>query len=52
MIVGLGPGPAEWMTPEAGAAIEAASDVVGYGPYVERLALRRDQRVARQRQPS
>ncbi len=45
MIVGLGPGPAEWMTPEASAAIEAASDIVGYGPYVERLALRPDQRV-------
>jgi precorrin-3B C17-methyltransferase len=45
MIVGLGPGPAEWMTPEAGAAIAAASDIVGYGPYVERLALRPDQRV-------
>ena len=44
MIVGLGPGPAEWMTPEASAAIEAASDIVGYGPYVERLALRPDQR--------
>jgi precorrin-3B C17-methyltransferase / cobalt-factor III methyltransferase len=43
-IVGLGPGPAEWMTPEAGAAIEAASDVVGYRPYIERLALRPDQR--------
>ena len=43
-IVGLGPGPAEWMTPEASAAIEAATDVVGYGPYVERLALRADQR--------
>ncbi len=43
MIVGLGPGPAEWMTPEATAAIAAASDVVGYGPYVERLALRTDQ---------
>jgi precorrin-3B C17-methyltransferase len=42
-IVGLGPGPAEWMTPEASAAIEAASDVVGYGPYVERLALRTEQ---------
>ena len=27
------------MTPEASAAIAAASDVVGYGPYVERLAL-------------
>jgi precorrin-3B C17-methyltransferase len=44
MIVGLGPGPAEWMTPEASAAIEAASDVVGYGPYIERLALRPGQR--------
>jgi precorrin-3B C17-methyltransferase len=43
MIVGLGPGPAEWMTPEASAAIEAASDVVGYGPYVEWVTLRPDQ---------
>ena len=45
MIVGLGPGPAEWITPEASAAIETASDIVGYGPYVQRLALRPDQRV-------
>ena len=45
VVVGLGPGPAEWMTPEASAAIKAASDVVGYGPYVQRLALRPDQRV-------
>jgi precorrin-3B C17-methyltransferase len=44
MIVGLGPGPAEWMTPEASAAVASASDIVGYGPYVERLALRPDQR--------
>ncbi len=43
-IVGLGPGPAEWMTPEAGAAIGGATDVVGYGPYLDRLALRPDQR--------
>ena len=43
-VVGLGPGPASWMTPEASAEIEAASDVVGYGPYVERLLLRPDQR--------
>jgi precorrin-3B C17-methyltransferase len=45
MIVGLGPGAAEWMTPEASAAIEAASDIVGYGPYVEGLALRTEQRI-------
>ena len=44
LIVGLGPGPAEWMTPEAGAAIGSATDVVGYGPYLDRLALRADQR--------
>src|ERR1700722_20040922 len=45
MIVGLGPGPSEWVTLEASAAIEAASDVIGYGPYVKRVALRPDQRV-------
>jgi precorrin-3B C17-methyltransferase len=43
MIVGLGPGPAEWITPEASQAIAAASDVIGYGPYLDRLALRPDQ---------
>ncbi len=43
-IVGLGPGPAHWMTPEACSEIEAASDIVGYAPYVDRLALRPDQR--------
>ena len=42
-VVGLGPGPAEWMTPEAAAAIAAATDIVGYGPYLDRLALRADQ---------
>jgi precorrin-3B C17-methyltransferase / cobalt-factor III methyltransferase len=43
MVVGLGPGPAEWMTPEASQAIDSASDVVGYGRYLDRLALRSDQ---------
>jgi precorrin-3B C17-methyltransferase len=43
-IVGLGPGPAGWMTHEASAAIKAADDVVGYRPYVDRLALRPEQR--------
>ena len=46
-VVGLGPGPAAWMTPEANAAIEAASDIVGYTAYLERLALRPDQRAHR-----
>ncbi len=43
-IAGLGPGPAHWMTPEAAAAIAQASDVVGYGPYLDRLPLRAGQR--------
>jgi precorrin-3B C17-methyltransferase len=42
-IVGLGPGPASWITPEATAEIEAASDVVGYRLYIERLALKAGQ---------
>lgn len=36
-IVGLGPGDAGLVTPEAAAALEAASDLVGYGPYVARV---------------
>jgi precorrin-3B C17-methyltransferase len=43
-IVGLGPGPARWMTPEAAEAIARASDLVGYGPYLDRLSLKPDQR--------
>ena len=36
-IVGIGPGAAEWRTPEAEAAIRGASDVVGYGLYLDLL---------------
>ncbi|MGN7295069.1 precorrin-3B C(17)-methyltransferase [Rhizobium sp. SAFR-030] len=43
-VVGLGPGNALQVTPEALSAVEAASDFFGYGPYVERLDLRADQR--------
>ena len=39
-VVGLGPGPERWVTPETTAILEAATDVVGYGPYVARLAPR------------
>jgi precorrin-3B C17-methyltransferase len=35
-IVGLGPGAASMRTPEAEAALAAADDLVGYGPYVAR----------------
>ncbi len=36
-IVGLGPGRADWITPAAQAALDAATDLVGYGPYLDRL---------------
>jgi precorrin-3B C17-methyltransferase len=36
-IVGLGPGAAALTTPEAQAALDAATDVVGYIPYVARV---------------
>ncbi len=36
-IVGIGPGDAAWRTPEASALLAAASDIVGYGLYLELL---------------
>ena len=39
-VVGIGPGNEAWITPAAAAAIAAAQDVYGYGPYVERLPAR------------
>jgi precorrin-2 C20-methyltransferase/precorrin-3B C17-methyltransferase len=39
-VVGLGPGDPAWLTPEAGAAIAAATDLVGYRPYLARLPAR------------
>ena len=40
LVVGLGPGPAKWLTPEASEALALATDLVGYAPYVERVAER------------
>jgi precorrin-3B C17-methyltransferase len=37
VIVGTGPGKAELMTPATTAAIAAATDLVGYGPYLDRV---------------
>lgn len=36
LIVGLGPGPDRWITPEVTAALARATDLVGYGPYLAR----------------
>lgn len=41
-VVGLGPGPADWLTPEAARALAEATDLVGYAPYVERVPERPD----------
>ncbi|TCO44615.1 precorrin-2 C20-methyltransferase/precorrin-3B C17-methyltransferase [Kribbella antiqua] len=43
-VVGLGPAGPEWMTPEVRAAIATADDLIGYGPYVDRLPDRARQR--------
>lgn len=44
-VVGVGPGPERWVTPEVSALLEQASDVVGYQTYLARLSPRPDQTV-------
>ncbi|HMJ16627.1 MAG TPA: precorrin-3B C(17)-methyltransferase [Polyangiaceae bacterium] len=44
-IVGLGPGPLHWVTPEVSEELACAGDIVGYHAYVSRLELRADQKV-------
>jgi precorrin-3B C17-methyltransferase len=36
-IVGLGPGDTRWLTPAASQALAQATDIVGYGPYIDRI---------------
>ncbi len=43
-VVGLGPGDARWLTPAAAAAMAEATDLVGYGPYLDRAPERPGQR--------
>ncbi|MGI9085725.1 MAG: precorrin-2 C(20)-methyltransferase [Aeromicrobium sp.] len=40
LVVGLGPGPDHWLTPEVQDALAGVDHVVGYGPYVERVPQR------------
>jgi precorrin-3B C17-methyltransferase len=36
-IIGLGPGAADFITPAATRALAEASDLIGYGPYIDRV---------------
>ncbi|MGC2201842.1 MAG: precorrin-3B C(17)-methyltransferase, partial [Stellaceae bacterium] len=36
-VIGIGPGDPAWRTPEASAALEQATDIVGYGLYLDLL---------------
>jgi precorrin-2 C20-methyltransferase / precorrin-3B C17-methyltransferase len=40
LVIGLGPGPDGWMTPEAATALAEVQHVVGYAPYVARVPQR------------
>jgi precorrin-2 C20-methyltransferase / precorrin-3B C17-methyltransferase len=44
VVVGLGPGSRCWTTPEAAEALAVADDLVGYGPYLDRVAANPRQR--------
>ena len=43
-VVGLGPGDPRYLTPAASEALASATDLVGYGPYVDRVPERPGQR--------
>lgn len=40
LVIGLGPGPEHWVTPEVSAALAEVNHVVGYAPYVNRVPQR------------
>jgi len=40
LVMGLGPGPSSWVTPEVADALESVDHVVGYAPYVNRVPQR------------
>lgn len=42
-VVGLGPGDVDWMTPQSRRELTAATDLIGYGPYLDRVPFRAGQ---------
>src|SRR5262249_7782078 len=43
-VVGLGPGDLDWMTPKSRGALAAATDLIGYRGYLDRVPVRDGQR--------
>ena len=43
-VVGLGPGDTDWMTPQSRRELASATDLIGYGPYLDRIGAREAQR--------
>ncbi|KLO26677.1 precorrin-2 C(20)-methyltransferase [Mycobacterium haemophilum] len=43
-VVGLGPGGSAWMTPQSRRELAAATDLIGYGRYLDRVPVRDGQR--------
>jgi precorrin-2 C20-methyltransferase/precorrin-3B C17-methyltransferase len=43
-VVGLGPGDTDWMTPQSRRELATATDLIGYGPYLDRVRKRDGQR--------
>lgn len=43
-VVGLGPGDPAWMTAHSRRELAAATDLIGYGPYLDRIPVRDGQR--------
>ena len=39
-VVGLGPGDVDWLTPQSRRELAAATDLIGYGPYLDRVRSR------------
>ncbi|HPX37671.1 MAG TPA: precorrin-2 C(20)-methyltransferase [Mycobacterium sp.] len=44
-VVGLGPGDSGWMTPQSRRELAAATDLIGYGPYLDRVKAHPGQRL-------
>jgi precorrin-2 C20-methyltransferase/precorrin-3B C17-methyltransferase len=44
VVVGLGPGDADWTTQQSRRELAAATDLIGYGPYLARVPMREGQR--------